>query len=339
MWFNILTENHGNDPLIIEGLSPLISCVQSTLGRCGHDVTVIPDQLYPGAVNLYFEYFWSGRDFAGEFLRLRQEHGLRIGVIATELMIGGTIPYGARGIRLEGPTKASPGEMLRQRVANFDKVVQNIDFLWCLLERTAEAYRGRCAVTEFFPVGFSREVPPSDRRAPKDIDVFFFGLATPHRQTVIRRLVESGLQVISVGRGTPSGWLPGVILDSLLDRAKIALNLTLDDGAGGPGGVDPRFASCLRIKDMLERGACVVSEDIPLDNPYRDFMISAPVERLAETCRQLLKGDAWREAGRLAAERFRADMDAQRICEPVVARTLSALATHDGPPDGRSHRP
>lgn len=326
MWFNILTDNHGKDPLNLEALAPMFAYFRSVLSKCGHDVTIVADQFYPDAVNLYFEYFSARRDYAAAFRQARQQHGYRIGVIATELMIGGAIPYAQRGIRIENAPKDEYARLIRERVDGFERVAPEVDFLWCLLERTAHEYKGRCPVTEFFPVGCLRDIPAEERRAPKDIDVFFFGVATPHRTEIMHRLGKTGLRMVFAGRDMPAGWQPSVHMESLMDRAKIVLNLTLHAKDDAEGGVDPRFVSCLRMKEMLERGACVVSEDIPLDNPYRDCMISAPVERLAEVCLELLRTGAWRERGIQARERFRSEMDAQRVCGPIVERTLAAIA-------------
>ena len=119
--------------------------------------------------------------------------------------------------------------------------------------------------------------------------------------------------------------LPQCLLSSLLDRAKIGLNLTLSARNETPDGVDPRFASCLRITEMLDRNICVVSEEIPLDNPYADYMVTTPLERLASTCKELLDSGRWREAGRSSAAAFRRKMDVTRVCGPVIERTLRAL--------------
>ncbi|HUD25736.1 MAG TPA: hypothetical protein VMQ45_08630, partial [Burkholderiaceae bacterium] len=90
-------------------------------------------------------------------------------------------------------------------------------------------------------------------------------------------------------------------------------------------GIDPRFASCMRITEMLERETCIVSEEIPLDNPYRDFMRSDQPERVASTCKELLSGDGWRQAGELGAAKFRTSMNVVDVCKPVIDDTLSKI--------------
>ena len=89
-------------------------------------------------------------------------------------------------------------------------------------------------------------------------------------------LAQKGMNVVAVGQGFQGDWIPPAIVESLLDRAKIGLNLTLHGLEDAETlGVDPRFASCQRIIEMLSRQLCVVSEEIPLDNPYSEFMVSS----------------------------------------------------------------
>jgi hypothetical protein len=94
------------------------------------------------------------------------------------------------------------------------------------------------------------------------------------------------------------------------------------------GPDDPRFASCFRIKDMLDHDLCVLSEPIPLDNPYQPFMISEPIERIPLKLKELLATGGWREAGPALGAAFRRDMDARKLCGPVIARTIDALKRH-----------
>lgn len=327
MWFNITMENHSKGTAVSQ-MAPLLRTIRNTLGACGHEVTIVPDQVYPAAINLCFENF--SRTHAKQFGTLRRQHGLRFGVIATELMIGGTIPYADKGINIVGVNEKDKDAFIRLRMANFHEVIKEVDFLWCLLPRTAEEYRERCAYTEFLPTAWSRDIQIAERRSPKDIDVFFFGRATPHRKAVFERLASTNLQVVFAGAGWPMGWLPDFMIESLLDRSKVALNLTLHAVHESPDGNDPRFVSCLRVTEMLERRACILSEDIPFDNPYAQFMNSCPVEQIAERCNELVLGGHWKRLGEDAADRFRNNMNVRDICGPVIERTLDAISVRGG---------
>lgn len=174
-WFNIVTENHGDTDSAATTLAPLVRYLRFVLGSFGHEVTVVYDQLYPGAINLYFENFRGPRDYAREFREIRRKHGVRIGVVATELMTKGVIPYDVQGVELMGASASNQRALMEDRVSRLGAVVGEVDFLWSFLPRTAEEYSGRCRISAFLPVGFSREVPDGERRGPKDIDVFFLG--------------------------------------------------------------------------------------------------------------------------------------------------------------------
>jgi len=243
-------------------------------------------------------------------------------------MIDGTIPYASHGItygsdKMEAAKKEAA---LKQRMDGFNLAAAEADFVWCFLERTAASYRDRFKACEFMPVGYIGDtVPPSRRRSPKDIDAFFFGKMTPHRMRVLDTLAARKIAPIIAGEFTGLGWVPDFLADSLLDRAKVGINLTLHDEASSPGVSDPRFASCMRIVEMLRRDTFILSEDIPLDNPYRPYMRNVPVAELAEECRRVLDSEAWRAEGEAAGARFRTEMAVQKICAPVIDRTLAGL--------------
>jgi hypothetical protein len=319
MWFNILTHNH-YDMDTIESLSPVIDYVRNTLSLCGHEVSVVYDQIYPEAVNLYLEHFVNGKEFAQRFRVLRRDHGVRIGVIATELMIDGAIPYGRHGISHPDPN------YVQQRMTGLHAVLPEVDFMWSLLERTAVNYRKRVPISEFFPVGHAETGMTADiRRSPKDLDLVFFGKFTPHRKRCLQAIVTANVKSVIMGVGFPMGWQAKPLAASLLDRARIGLNLTLHSEEESSGGIDPRFVSCLRVVDMLARDTLVVSEEIPLDNPYGPYMVSAPVADLPAVCRKLIDDGSWAGLAKSNAAAFRSAMDVRTLCAPVIERTLAAL--------------
>jgi len=324
MWFNLVMNNHDDGAFV--NMYQVIKYMREALSLCGHEVTVSWSELYDEAVNLYFERFdqvgeagWARR--LGE---LRQRRNFRVGVVATELMLNGTIPYASRGITYDGKADSS-GVRLKARMDGFHAVLKEVDFVWAFLERTAGEYRERVRMCEFFPVGCVEIVDAKKRRAPRDLDIVFFGKATPHRATVIESLAASGLKVLPVGEGWQMGYCPPTLLESLLDRAKIGLNLTLHAAEDTINGIDPRFASCMRVVEMLSRNVLIVSETIPLDNPYRGYMCEELPRKLPDLCRFLLDKDRWKAAAEVRTETFRTQMDVVRVCKPVIDRTLAGL--------------
>ncbi len=322
MFFNILTKNLG-DTRAVESHAPIIDYLRTTLSACGHEVTVSYSRIYIEGINLLFEEF-SDQGFTAEISQMRREKGIRIGIIATELMQEEGIPYARHGISYAGG--ADQEAVISRRLDGFAKVIRLADFVWSFLPRTAEYLSERVAISEWLPVGHVSNTPPELRRAPKDIDICFFGKMTPHRKSVIDLFADSGLQVVAVGKDFPPlGFFPWPLLGSVLDRSKIALNLTLHAADDSLGGTDPRFVSCMRMVEYLQRDICVVSEDIPLDNPYEDFMESAPIGDLPALCKRLLENGRWSELGHRRGENFRQVMDVRKLCLPVIERTLAAM--------------
>ena len=315
MWFNLATSNHAPD--MQESLAPLVDYTRGMLQACGHEVTISPDLIFRDAINLYFEHFLDGPGNVQQLRHVRAQ-GCRVGVIATELMVQGTIPYAKHGMQY------LPG-VLERRMDGFHAVLPEIDFLWSFLERTADAYRPEIRNCEFLPFGCLDLVPEGMRRSPKQADIFFFGRVTPHRLAIVQKFVDAGINIITAGDGFGGPKVPRYLIESYLDRARIGLNLTLHAFDDSAADADPRFASCARMVQMLERSVMVLSEEIPLDNPYREFCASAPVDGLVDLCRQLLAQDRWAIDGPRNAMRFHDQMNVRKVCAPVIARTLATL--------------
>ena len=329
MLFNILMFNHGDRYAAFERMEPLIRYVQEVLSSLGHEVILGYNEVYPGATQLFFEYFPShiqlGKgstiSWPKVFQSLKQQHQVKFGVIATELLVNGTIPY-----VMHAPYKKNTEERLRDRIIGFNSAGEYSDFMWCFLERTAESYREKIRNTKFFPVGSLGLVPESIRRTPKDIDILFFGTATGHRLDALKKFHDAGLNVITLGEGWREGShsAPGY-LRSMIDRAKIVLNLTLGPKTENPVPIDPRFALCMRITEILSRGGLIVSETIPLDNPYKPYMCSGEIAELPALCKSILASGSWGELSHKFSTAFNAEMDAVRLCKPIVDETIQAL--------------
>ncbi len=251
-------------------------------------------------------------------------------------MIGGTIPWSLNGTmpeRIEGYTAK-----LENRISGFHEFLPFVDFVWAFLKRTAETYASQVPIIDHFPLAYAKTGPeevPVTFRAPRDIDVLFSGSMTPYRKRILKTFEDRGINVFAFGPGTKMGKLPTPVYESYLDRAKIGLSLTF---GGPPTGLsedqaigledkntDLRFASCSRISEMLLRGVCVLSEEIPLDNPYADFMIQSPSDQMADLCATLLENDLWRSLGTVKSAAWRRHMNAIDLCKPVIDRTVEKL--------------
>jgi hypothetical protein len=324
---NFLLHNHGPVRQTAPTLEPLLNYFWGALASLGFSVTVSDEKHDPNAVNVYFEYFLDER-FLHKLFAFKKHYGLKLGVVATELIIGDDIPYMRDGVLhfSPGDLQKSSGdtavEASRLRVKNLLTFAPRFDFVWSLLERTQALMSRHNPHSYLFPVGYR---PPSRPVAAgaKDIDVLFFGTITPRRAAFLDEIRASGLNVVCAGRNTEMGYVPAFILDTLIDRAKIVLNLTLSEQAETEG-VDPKFVSCLRVASALSRGALVVSEIIPEDNPYTPFMVNCERARLPSHCAELVGSGQYAVLATRNFDRFRQEMSAEKV-DAAAAEILRRL--------------
>ncbi len=321
MWFNFVTANHGS-LAALDRLKSITDYMRGVLSVCGHETTISFNDLDPNAINVFFEYF-QDQTMINQILNLKNK-GFRIGIVATELIINNNIPYGRNGI-VYANNNANNEILNLSRIAGFNTLAKEVDFIWAFLEQTAHDYRVRTKFCEYFPVGHIPGVMTQRYKAPKDIDVLLFGKSTPHRDLVIQKIKNDGVNVTCIGDGYRLGFIPENLLNSFLDRTKIGLNLTLHSERDTVNNIDPRFVSCMRVKELFDRNICVVSEDIPLNNPYKDFMVSVPIDMLGKVCYDILAKNTWATLGFRHAQGFSSDMDVIKLCSPIIQRTIESF--------------
>lgn len=318
---NFLLHNHGPLRHVGPALEPLVNYFWRTLAALGFQVTAADDKLEREAVNVYFEYFLDER-LLHKLFAIKRNYGVRVGVVATELIIANDIPYLRDGsLHVDAgsgrqATTDQSAQASRLRVANLLAHAPGFDFTWSLLERTHLLMRQHNPQSYLFPIGY---LPPQRPAAavPKDIDVLFFGALTPRRAAFIEEIRAAKLNVVCVGRNTEIGYVPEFVLDSYIDRAKIALNLTFADQMDATDE-SPKFVSCMRVSAALSRGALVVSEVIPHDNPYASFMVSCERAEMPRRCAEIVAGGRYAELASRHFARFKETMAAEIIAAPAA---------------------
>jgi hypothetical protein len=275
-------------------------------------------------VNLILEGFIDP-SFIEAIKSAKQNHNMSIGVFLTELQVGKKFWLPKSHIAPESRISYSQYESTRAVILN--ETLCYADFAWSFLERTAEEYKDVVDVCEHFILGSTLDIELDYSQAPKDIDAVFCGLVTLYRHTILEAFAAAGLKVVAVGQGTQIGRIPTVTYNSLLERAKIGLSLTFD-GPPSPSinaGLDTRFGSCSRLPEFLENQVCVLSEHIPLDNPYGPFTIQGAADDLANMCATLLKDEGVTNLGMANANAWRKQMDVRLVTKPIIDRTLELL--------------
>jgi hypothetical protein len=312
------------------GASPTLKYFREALSACGHTSSFAVNEIKLDSVNLFLEQQYYPDDIAA-IINAKNQIGARCGLMILELYIDKKIPYANNG--LAAMSKATPEafEILRKRGETIMGFVSQVDFVWALLQRSVDDLRSLCSNIHLFPYGYTAPIQKDIRRAEKDIDILFLGKATPHRIKVINAMEAQGLKVFAMGSDMPRGYCPDLFLDSIIDRAKIGLNLALNSNDERSDGLDMRFGSCTRLVQYLERETCIVSEEIPLDNPYAEFCVNASIDQLAATCAYLLQSGKWREIAAHNYQNFIAKMDARDICRKVISDTLISLGLDPSP--------
>ncbi len=316
MQFNFVLDNHSKNPDIAARFSQIIYPIRVTLSRLGHGVSISHDQIFLDQINLFLEYF-TDREYLYLLKDLKVSKNLTYGVINTELYFNKTIPYMNKDVLFNKPNN------FIDRVEGLEEACKNADFVWSLFENTAKECLTFNSNSKFFPFGFLGLVNENDHRAEKNIDVAFFGKVTPHRLNILQKLNKIGLSVYVVGAGWEKGYLPDILLQSVLDRTKIGLHLT-QFAWDRTDESDPRFVSCARIVEMLENRLCVVSDFVP-NNPYSRFIHEVEDERIPSYCQELILSGSWKKEAEDNFLSFQNNMSMVKMCKPIIDETLSSI--------------
>ena len=165
-----------------------------------------------------------------------------------------------------------------------------IDLLMVISEDRREFLAGVGIEAEVVPRGYHPSFG-ADLGGERDIDVLFLGaLNVPRRRRILQMLERAGLDVLARGSWTdPRYW--GAGRAALLNRAKIALNISRHPG---------QFSGD-RFTVSMGNGALVVSEPVYRPAPFRpgEHYVEAPPRALAATISRLLADQ--KERRRIAA--------------------------------------
>ena len=133
------------------------------------------------------------------------------------------------------------------------------------------------------PVGWAPILTRIPRDMPQDIDVLFYGVPGQRRLAVYSQLCQTGVScVFACG-------LYGASRDSLIARAKLVLNLDLNDAR--------RVFEIVRVSYLLANGKAVVAARHPhtlVEQDLRDAVAFSAPHRLPATCLELLANEALR---------------------------------------------
>lgn len=196
-----------------------------------------------------------------------------------------------------GHASASPAyiELLRGAEQTWDYSPQNAQYLAAL----------GLANVRYIPLGYSHRLDRIKDADEQDIDILFYGSASPRRSQIIAELSAGGARVVSLfGKYGPDR-------DAYIARAKLALNIHCFETA---------HLEQVRLSYLLNNKRFVVSET-PDSDPYGDGVVFCRYHDLVATCAHYLKP-------KMASERMRiAELGYKNLQQiPMAHSIVEALA-------------
>lgn len=242
----------------VEGFREVMESLQQCLADQGCTAPIRVNRIEPGAIPVFFG-----------------AHHLPLGT-------AGALPADSIVFNLEQLAPGYPWYRedylaLLQRYRVWDYSARNVAHLRSL---------GGHAV--HVPIGYARCLTRIAPAPSEDVDVLFYGLATPRRQAVLKALASAGLRVAALH----NVW--GVERDAWIARAKLVLNLHAYEGG------DFEIVRIMYLLANQKAVVCEVGEHERIDDDLSDGILAVPYDELVDACRTLC-ADAARRAFLAAA--------------------------------------
>ncbi|MBX3606911.1 MAG: hypothetical protein KF788_16650 [Piscinibacter sp.] len=307
MRFFIHSGNHNNS----NGIGDTVMLLKNALQDCGHQAC-ISHRIEPGAVNLVLEHFIEERHLRA----LLEGHaaGARFILIGTEPIIGGTFNGGIESRHWHYGNR----DYWKLRFDAFKVAVNLAEAVWVLAESMVPAYAETFPQlpVRFLPHGWVDHFATVRQRpeAERDIDFYFSGSLTEHRQGILQALARDHV-VVHNDQNTPE-----YLRQDHLSRAKVCLSLRLSEGN--------RIPSVSRMHFHLQNRSFLVHEAYELPCPLDPFVLAAKTEDLVPWALAALQLPNRREIADGVHEQFKAALPMTRLLPPLLDEALQRL---DGP--------
>jgi hypothetical protein len=288
-WFHFCTANHNE-----KGRSTLVDMAdwfEAGLLDLGHKVTFSDSTVEEGAINLFWENFAPGM---GEAIA---KTSVTYGIIATEIPDGHAFNW-----------RTEP--YWKERFDAFSEAAKGASFVWTMVESTVPFYSQFCP-TAFMELGYSDRLIPKYQNDDPQIDFCFFGLRTPYREEIVRKL-ERYARV-----EWPKSLLTAEGVAKLVGDSKIGLNFK-------QSGQWP-IPSPTRLGRLLMAKRAVASEFVPVATRQGEITGLCPEGApFHEYALEILNSD-WRARAKRAFEVYKETMPMKLIMENILDHTVSSL--------------
>jgi hypothetical protein len=298
--FHFCAYNHGDFGR--QTLVDMFRWLRAGLQELGHEVTYSPDTADPSAVNVLWEFFVPVE--VGERLAASD---LTYGLIVTEYMDG-------VGFNIGSPLSAAADrrdEAHRIRGEGFRAAARSAKFFWSMVESNVVPLR-ELAPASFVELGYADSLVPKLTEEPT-IDFSFTGILTPYRAKILEKLEERAVVV----RPKSLALLSVEERDALFWTTRINLSPNKTDNWQMPSPVRVGMALLAKRGIALDRTPqqtrqSRLVESCPEGMSFVDFALS-----------QL--GGNWREAARIAFDRFRSELPMKEITERILEESLASV--------------
>jgi hypothetical protein len=307
--FSIHSGNHNNSTSITD----TVLFLKAALQDCGHAAS-ISHRVEPGCINLVMEHFVEERHLRA----MLEGHaaGARFILIGTEPIVGGTFNGGIEAKHWHYSNRS----YWQLRFDAFKVAAAMAEAIWVLAESMVPAYAEEFpgVPVRFLPHGHVNDFASVRQRpeAERDIDFYFSGALTEHRQRILTELAKQH-HVVYNDKDTPE-----YLRQDQLSRAKVCLSLRLSPAN--------RIPSVSRMHFHLQNRSFLVHEAYELPCPLDAFVLSAPTEDLLPWALGALKLPNRREIADGVHERFKAAMPMSRLLPPLLDDALARLRGRAG---------
>lgn len=294
----IHTGNHSNSP----GIADTVLFLKNALQDCGHEAC-ISSVIEPGHLNLVMEHFIDEPTLRS----LLDGHaaGARYILIGTEPICQGTFNGGIEDSHWHYSNKG----YWQLRFEGFLFAARLAEAVWVLAQDMVEGYAALLPSlpVRFLPHGHVNGFATVQQRpeAQRDIDFYFSGTLTAHRDRILKALARHH-KVVHNDKSTPE-----YLRQDHLSRSKVCLSLRLSP--------NNRIPSVSRMHFHLQNKSFLVHEAYERPCPLDRFVLQTPPEDLIDWCGAALALTNRREIAENLHARFKAEMPMRHFLEPLLA--------------------
>jgi hypothetical protein len=306
MKFSIHVGNHVNTL----GIADTVWFLRQALIDCGHDVQMNVG-IRTDRVNLLIEHFLD--DASIRLMAQALELGARYLVIATEPISQG---------RFHGGVKRShwhygDEDKWARRYQGFLRVVAFSEAVWVLDESMLDPYREALPGVRlgYLPHGHVSGYRAFEHRpeADKDIDFYFSGTLTQHRERVLKELQRRGHTVLAHEQGVAP-----YLRQEWQSRARVCLSMRLDEANLIP--------SVSRMHYHLQQANYLIHERYERPCWLDPYVLQVPPAELVEFAEAALEVPDRRQVAEGLLQRFSEGLPMHRLLPPLLAASLDEPA-------------